>query len=61
MLDIDGCEEDVHVLNMAVDMMTESLRDDQAEISSKKKIIPIKGRSGNAGIGIIEKLQSRID
>ncbi len=60
-LDIDGCEEDVFALNMAVNMMSESLRDDQADVSSKKKIIPIEGRRGNSGFGVIEKIQSRIN
>ena len=59
MLDVDECQEDVQALNMAVDMMAESLRDEQAERSSKRKILLLEGHRGNAGNLISQNRKSK--
>lgn len=52
-IDVDGCEDDVTALNMAVDLMTETLRGEQFSVSVSRKVMPPVGRKGNQSRGFL--------
>ncbi len=51
-MDVDGCEEDVEALQMAVEVMEAKLKIEQIEIAVKHVARPVIGRRGNATLGL---------
>lgn len=56
---IDGCEEDVLALHIAVDVMSEKLRTEQIAMSVKHVVRPNDSKRGNIAGGVLAKLMEK--
>jgi hypothetical protein len=52
-LDFEGGEESVMALNIAIEILSETLKTEQLSAATQHVSAPIKGRRGNAPIGIV--------
>ncbi len=59
-LDIDGCEDDVIALNVAVDVMSAALMQEQVNASTKHVTRPDDFRRGHIGGGIYAKIKEKV-
>jgi hypothetical protein len=57
-LDVDGNEESVTALNIAVDILTAKIQEERLSASTSHKSLPVKGRTGNARLGLTGVLRS---
>lgn len=60
-LDIDGCEDDVNALNIAVDVLSMKLKDEQAELAIKHVCRPEKRHRGNnPKLGLTDQIKANL-
>ena len=60
-MDIDGCEADVEALTIAVDVLSEKLKDEQIDLAVKHVLRPQDKRLCNDAKGLFSKVSGRVN